>query len=154
MIRFAVSFAMVSFVVAIAYAQPQVDKTNMGGCWGNVTRKCQDMAFYGTPQEYWVNCELAVCNLNLFGLLECNYSTGLKVTDANRDYQDVAQVATGVKGKELVGTAVSAFKCGEVTKCHCRLRGMGWSCLFEEAKEKDYKPKEYWTYGSQNCTGL
>jgi hypothetical protein len=102
MIRFAVSFAMVAFVVASVYAQPQTpsDKTAIVGCWADITtRKCQEMAFHGVPQDYWINCEVAICGPNALGLLECNYPTGLKVTDPDRTYKDVYQVGTGVSGK-------------------------------------------------------
>jgi hypothetical protein len=153
MIRFVVSFVFVCFVPYYAYGQP-IDENAKIGCWVDTTRNCMDMAFNAQPQQPWANCEVALCEVNpVTGLLQCVHEQGLLVTDAEKTYKDVDHVAPGVQGKKNNTHAVSQIKCGEVYKCHCRQRAIGWSCLFELTKEKDYKPREYQTSGTIACWG-
>lgn len=156
MIRITLVVVFLMFVAQSDVFAQVVDQHQKVGCFTLTARTCSDMAFNAQPKAPWARCTQAICNENLMlQILECSHPKGLKVSDDERPYADVAQVAWHEDGRSQTTYSTSEHLCGQVWTCSCDGQADRQTCLWPtEGVGQDYYPREYYTTGPIDCDGI
>lgn len=156
MIRITLVVVFLTFVVQSDVVAQVVDEHKKVGCFTLTARTCSDMAFNAQPRQPWAQCTIAICKEDeLLEILKCSHPKGLDVTDGERVYADVTQVAWNEVGRSQSTYSTSEHICGQVWTCSCNDRAVNQTCKWPTGGEgEDYKPIVYWTTGPIDCDGI